>query len=126
MFVGRWAKLSLLYRRVDHVRGTGWWNCQFNPEIDLVGADRGPIASQVFFCGPLKWLGPAFDGHDLRSLQQGRASCRAGPGWWWSAAPVQICRTATQMSAGGRRTSSPRRGDQASLIDCFRLGKKRS
>jgi len=29
----------------------GWWNRQFNPEIDLVGGDRAPGASRVHFCG---------------------------------------------------------------------------
>ena len=49
----------------------GWWNRQFNPEIDLVGADRAPIASQIHFCGSLKWLGTPFDAHDLRQLREG-------------------------------------------------------
>jgi len=49
----------------------GWWNRRFDPEIDLVGADRGPVAAQVFFCGSLKWLGTAFDGRDLHRLEEG-------------------------------------------------------
>jgi hypothetical protein len=49
----------------------GWWNPQFNPEIDLVGADRAPVASQIHFCGSLKWPGSPFDTHDLRQLQEG-------------------------------------------------------
>jgi hypothetical protein len=49
----------------------GWWNRQFNPEIDLVGADRAPIASQIHFCGSLKWLGTPFDAHDLHQLREG-------------------------------------------------------
>ncbi|MFD0522391.1 hypothetical protein [Paractinoplanes durhamensis] len=49
----------------------GWWNRQFNPEIDLVGADRAPIASRLHFCGSVKWLGVPFDTHDLRRLQDG-------------------------------------------------------
>ncbi|MBO3742959.1 ATP-binding protein [Actinoplanes sp. NEAU-H7] len=51
----------------------GWWNRQFDPEVDLVGADRGPIASRVHFCGSLKWLGKPFDTHDLRELRDGAA-----------------------------------------------------
>jgi hypothetical protein len=43
----------------------------FNPEIDLVGADRAPVASQIHFCGSLKWPGSPFDTHDLRQLQEG-------------------------------------------------------
>jgi len=49
----------------------GWWNRQFNPEIDLVGADRAPIESQIQFCGSLKWLGTPFDTHDLTRLREG-------------------------------------------------------
>lgn len=33
----------------------GWWNRRNNPEIDLVGADRGPVAGQVNFVGSIKW-----------------------------------------------------------------------
>ncbi|WP_198171122.1 ATP-binding protein [Actinoplanes awajinensis] len=49
----------------------GWWNRQFNPEIDLVGADRTPVAAHIYFCGSLKWLGTAFDTRDLHTLQEG-------------------------------------------------------
>ncbi|MEV4351880.1 ATP-binding protein [Actinoplanes sp. NPDC049596] len=49
----------------------GWWNRQFNPEVDLVGADRGPVASRIHFCGSVKWLGTPFDRHDLHQLQEG-------------------------------------------------------
>jgi hypothetical protein len=34
----------------------GWWNRQNNPEIDLVGADREPVAGEVHFLGSIKWL----------------------------------------------------------------------
>jgi hypothetical protein len=34
----------------------GWWNRQNNPEVDLVGADRGPVANAVHFVGSIKWL----------------------------------------------------------------------
>ncbi|MDF3292620.1 ATP-binding protein [Streptomyces silvisoli] len=46
----------------------GWWNRQFNPEVDLVGADRAPVARQVHFVGSIKWLGTPFDDHDLAEL----------------------------------------------------------
>ncbi|WP_433363984.1 hypothetical protein ACQPZX_33165 [Actinoplanes sp. CA-142083] len=49
----------------------GWWNRQFNPEIDLVGADRAPVASRIHFCGSVKWLSTPFDGHDLHQLRDG-------------------------------------------------------
>lgn len=48
----------------------GWWNRQFAPEIDLVGADRAPVAGRIDFAGSIKWLESPFDVHDLRSLQQ--------------------------------------------------------
>ncbi|MGW0838234.1 ATP-binding protein [Streptomyces prunicolor] len=34
----------------------GWWNRQNNPEIDLVGTDREPVAGAVHFVGSIKWL----------------------------------------------------------------------
>ncbi|GAB2896570.1 ATP-binding protein [Streptomyces mayteni] len=34
----------------------GWWNRQNNPEIDLIGADREPVAGEVHFAGSIKWL----------------------------------------------------------------------
>lgn len=48
----------------------GWWNRQFNPEIDLIGADSAPIASRIDFAGSIKWLESPFDEHDLRALQR--------------------------------------------------------
>ncbi|MFB9726938.1 ATP-binding protein [Haloechinothrix salitolerans] len=56
----------------------GWWNRQFNPEIDLVGADRSPVASQIYFAGSIKWLNSPFDRHDLKALL---ASVRHLPGF---------------------------------------------
>jgi hypothetical protein len=34
----------------------GWWNRRFDPEIDLVGADRGPVAGRIDFVGSVKWI----------------------------------------------------------------------
>jgi hypothetical protein len=51
----------------------GWWNRQFNPEIDLVGADRAPVARRILFAGSIKWLGTPFDRHDLAALAAGVA-----------------------------------------------------
>ncbi|MCE7008856.1 AAA family ATPase [Kibdelosporangium philippinense] len=47
-----------------------WWNRQFDPEIDLIGADRAPVAQRLFFAGSIKWLGSPFDNHDLAALRQ--------------------------------------------------------
>jgi hypothetical protein len=49
----------------------GWWNRRFDPEIDLVGADRGPVAQRIDFVGSIKWLSSAFDQRDLAALRHG-------------------------------------------------------
>lgn len=46
----------------------GWWPRNFNPEIDLVGADRAPRARRVHYTGSVKWLGTPFDRRDLAKL----------------------------------------------------------
>ncbi|WP_432866192.1 DUF234 domain-containing protein [Microbispora rosea] len=47
----------------------GWWNRQNNPEIDLVGADREPVARHVQFLGSIKWLeNGSFGRHEYESL----------------------------------------------------------
>jgi len=48
----------------------GWWNRQANPEIDLVGADRAPIASRIAFAGSVKWQDGPFDRHHLDDLRR--------------------------------------------------------
>lgn len=57
----------------------GWWNRQFDPEVDLVGADRGPVAGSVHFAGSVKWLGTPFDSHDLTALARGAAQIPGFP-----------------------------------------------
>ncbi|SFS52325.1 ATP-binding protein [Saccharopolyspora flava] len=56
----------------------GWWNRQFNPEIDLVGTDREPIAQRIHFAGSIKWLESPFDQHDRADLARAVHSL---PGW---------------------------------------------
>ena len=47
----------------------GWWNRQNNPEIDLVGADRSPVAGRIHFVGSIKWLDTQrFDSRDYNAL----------------------------------------------------------
>jgi hypothetical protein len=48
----------------------GWWNRQFDPEIDLVGADRAPVATKIFFVGSIKWLAGPLDRHDLTATRR--------------------------------------------------------
>ncbi|MEU3206092.1 DUF234 domain-containing protein [Streptomyces cyaneofuscatus] len=51
-----------------HVIG-GFWTRTNDPEIDLVGADRGPIAKKITFAGSVKWLeNKPFDHRDLARL----------------------------------------------------------
>jgi hypothetical protein len=49
---------------------SGWWNRAFQPEIDLVGADRAPVAREIYYAGSVKWLERPFDDHDLAALQR--------------------------------------------------------
>jgi uncharacterized protein len=51
----------------------GWWNRAFDPEIDLIGADRSPIAGYIYYAGSVKWLEHQFGERDLLSLRQGSA-----------------------------------------------------
>ncbi len=47
----------------------GYWTRTNDPEIDLVGADRTPVAKRITFVGSVKWLENAsFDAHDLGRL----------------------------------------------------------
>jgi hypothetical protein len=47
----------------------GWWNRQNNPEIDLIGTDREPVARQVHFVGSVKWLETQpFGRHEYEAL----------------------------------------------------------
>ncbi|OIV39382.1 ATPase [Mangrovactinospora gilvigrisea] len=52
----------------------GWWNRQNNPEIDLIGADRQPVAKRLHFAGSIKWLDDRpFDRHDYDALARDAA-----------------------------------------------------
>lgn len=53
----------------------GWWNRQNNPEIDLIGADRAPVAKAVHFVGSIKWLETGrFGRHEYDELARGALS----------------------------------------------------
>jgi uncharacterized protein len=49
----------------------GWWNRAFDPEIDLIGADRAPVATKLWYAGSVKWLEHPFGSRDLAALQRG-------------------------------------------------------
>lgn len=47
----------------------GYWTRTNDPEIDLIGADRSPIAKKITFAGSIKWLeNKPFDHRDLARL----------------------------------------------------------
>lgn len=47
----------------------GCWTRTNDPEVDIVGADRGPVAERVTLVGSVKWHETRpFDGHDLARL----------------------------------------------------------
>ena len=46
-----------------------YWTRTNDPEIDVVGADRGPVARRISFVGSIKWQeNRPFDAHDLGRL----------------------------------------------------------
>lgn len=52
----------------------GYWTRSNDIEIDIIGADRGPIARELLFVGSIKWLESAtFDVRDLGELRRQRA-----------------------------------------------------
>ena len=62
---------ELPWSEVDAVGG--WWNRRFDPELDLVGADRAPVARRLSFVGSVKWLNTPFGDHDLAALRHDSA-----------------------------------------------------
>ncbi|MFB6778635.1 ATP-binding protein [Streptomyces sp. NPDC056352] len=58
----------------------GYWTRSNDVEIDLVGADRQPVAKRLLFLGSIKWLETSpFDGHDLAALHRHRAAVTDAP-----------------------------------------------
>ncbi|MFC6009960.1 ATP-binding protein [Nocardia lasii] len=57
-----------------------YWTRTNDVEIDIVGADRAPIAKQLLFVGSVKWLeNSPFDRHDLAALLRHRAALTSEP-----------------------------------------------
>jgi AAA+ ATPase superfamily predicted ATPase len=48
----------------------GWWNRAFDLEIDLIGADRSPVARKLCYAGSVKWLEQPFGGRELAELRR--------------------------------------------------------
>ena len=58
----------------------GYWTRSNDVEIDIVGADREPVAKELLFLGSIKWLEEApFDSHDLVALQRHRDRATGAP-----------------------------------------------
>jgi hypothetical protein len=58
----------------------GYWTRTNEVEIDIVGADRGPVAKELLFVGSIKWLEQApFDARDLADLHRHRAAISIDP-----------------------------------------------
>ncbi|MFI6580130.1 ATP-binding protein [Embleya sp. NPDC050493] len=58
----------------------GYWTRSNDVEIDLVGADRQPVAKRLLFLGSIKWLEASpFDAHDLAALHKHRAMLTEDP-----------------------------------------------
>ncbi len=58
----------------------GYWTRSNDVEIDIVGADREPVAARLLFLGSVKWLEAAkFDDHDLVALQRHRSRLTPDP-----------------------------------------------
>jgi hypothetical protein len=53
---------------LEAVGGGDRTHANIDPEVDLVGADRAPVAQAVAFVGSVKWLAGPFDHHDLAAL----------------------------------------------------------
>jgi uncharacterized protein len=74
----------------------GYWTRTNDPEIDLVGADRAPIAKKVTMVGSIKWLeNKPFDGRDLARLVIHRSQL---PGADDSTPLLAVCRTGAVTS----------------------------
>ncbi|HEY9473562.1 MAG TPA: ATP-binding protein [Mycobacteriales bacterium] len=58
----------------------GYWTRNNAVEIDVVGADRAPVAHRLLFVGSIKWLERSpFDDHDLADLHRHRAALTTEP-----------------------------------------------
>ncbi|MGQ0464688.1 MAG: ATP-binding protein [Sporichthyaceae bacterium] len=58
----------------------GYWTRSNDVEIDIVGADRGPVAKRLLFLGSIKWQERSpFDERDLAALARHRAAVTGDP-----------------------------------------------
>ncbi|MFG1882808.1 ATP-binding protein [Micromonospora sp. NPDC049102] len=89
----------------------GYWTRTNDPEIDIVGADRGPVAQRICFVGSVKWQeNRPFDAHDLDRLFLHRSRL---PGADESVPTVAVSRSGTAVD--GIHVLSPE-----DLLDAYR------
>ncbi|MEU7850382.1 hypothetical protein AB0B69_23530 [Micromonospora parva] len=73
----------------------GYWTRTNDPEIDIVGADRAPVARHISFVGSVKWQeNRPFDAHDLGRLPLHRSRL---PGADESVPMVAVSRSGTAV-----------------------------
>ncbi|MEU5912857.1 DUF234 domain-containing protein [Micromonospora sp. NPDC047527] len=81
----------------------GFWTRTNDPEIDIVGADREPVARRISFVGSIKWQeNRPFDAHDLGRLLLHRSQL---PGADESVPLLAVSRSGT--ATDGLRVLSP-------------------
>ncbi|MGH8998973.1 MAG: ATP-binding protein [Acidimicrobiia bacterium] len=82
----------------------GYWTRTNIPEVDLVGADRGPVAKKVLFVGTIKWLDTSpLDQGDINTLSGHLAAIPgAGP-----TTPLVAVSRAGAAAAGAAATFGP-------------------
>jgi AAA+ ATPase superfamily predicted ATPase len=72
-----------------------YWTRTNDPEIDIVGADREPVARRITCVGSIKWLeNRPFDSHDLARLILHRGQL---PGAGESTPPVAVSRSGVNV-----------------------------
>jgi AAA+ ATPase superfamily predicted ATPase len=75
----------------------GYWTRNNDPEVDLIGADREPIANQIAFVGSIKWRdNQPFDERDLADLVTHRSQV---PGAAESTPLVVVTRSGTRVTS---------------------------
>lgn len=73
----------------------GYWTRSNDPEVDLIGADREPVARQIAFVGSIKWRdSEPFDERDLADLVTHRSQV---PGAAESTPLVVMTRSGTRV-----------------------------
>jgi uncharacterized protein len=74
----------------------GYWTRNNDPEVDLIGADREPVARQIAFVGSIKWRGSQpFDEWDLTDLVVHRSKV---PGAGDATPLLAVTRSGTRVS----------------------------